>query len=197
MHAKLFPYRDNDTRFFDSGFFHESSSPKPLKITLGHFKFFSKILGDIRKSMCTTGTVSNTLEANLPSVSTTTVSNNWNNIRLLTLKGTMSRDFLPLVFSWISLSLAPEYPIRTVSNFFENSRRYSQVKVHHQYQQHRWQILPPVSLMLLIPVAILPPVSTIPAANCHRYQPHWRQIYHRCRLHRWQTMGTIIRLLTT
>jgi hypothetical protein len=24
----------------------------------------------------------------------------------------------------------------------------------HHYQQHRWQILPPVSLVLLIPVAI-------------------------------------------
>jgi hypothetical protein len=55
MNAKLFPYRDSDTRFSDSSFFHESYSPKPLKITLGHFKFFSKILGDIRKSMCTTG----------------------------------------------------------------------------------------------------------------------------------------------
>ncbi len=34
----------------------------------------------------------------------------------------------------------PEYPIRTVFNFFGNSRRYSQVKVHHRYQRHRWQI---------------------------------------------------------
>jgi hypothetical protein len=48
---------------------------------------------------------------------------------------------------------APEYPIRTVSNFIENSRRYSQVKVQHRYQRHRWQILPPVSLVLLILVA--------------------------------------------
>jgi hypothetical protein len=30
--------------------------------------------------------------------------------------------------------------IRTVLNFFENSRRYSQVKVHHWYQLHRRQI---------------------------------------------------------
>ncbi len=48
---------------------------------------------------------------------------------------------------------APEYPIRTVSNFFENSRRYSQIKVHHR---------PPVSTT---PVANLPPVSTAPVAN--------------------------------
>ncbi len=33
------------------------------------------------------------------------------------------------------------------SNFFENSRRYSQVKVHHRCQRHQWQI-------------------------CHRYQRH-------------------------
>ncbi len=57
------------------------------------------------------------------------------------------------------------YIIRAVSNFFENSRRYSQLKVDHRYQRHRRQILPPVSLVLLIPVANLPPVSTIPAAN--------------------------------
>ncbi len=67
-------------------------------------------------------------------------------------------------FSWISFPPAPEYPIRTVSNIFENSQRYSQVKVHHWYQWHRqqiwhwyqWhrrQILPLVSLGLLIPVA--------------------------------------------
>jgi hypothetical protein len=41
-------YRDSVTRFFASGFFHESPSPKPLKITLGSFRILSKILGDIR-----------------------------------------------------------------------------------------------------------------------------------------------------
>ncbi len=44
-------------RFFASGFFHESSSsPKPEKITLGSFGLFLKILGDIRKSRCTSTT---------------------------------------------------------------------------------------------------------------------------------------------
>ncbi len=38
-------YRDSVTRFFASGFFHDSLSPKPLKITLGSFQIFSKILG--------------------------------------------------------------------------------------------------------------------------------------------------------
>ncbi len=36
-------------------FFHESPSPKPLKIKVGSFRIFSKIRGDIRKSRCTTG----------------------------------------------------------------------------------------------------------------------------------------------
>ncbi len=87
-------------------------------------------------------------------------------------------------------------PLGAFRNFFENSWRYSQLKVDHRYQRHRRQILPPVSLVLLIPEATLPPVSTIPAANlppvsttpvanCHRYQ------LHRCQRHRWQTMGFI------
>ncbi len=103
------------------------------------------------------------------------------------LKGQCHEIFCFWFFSWISLPQALEYTIRAVSNFFENSRRYSQLKVDHRYQRHRrqncrryqrhrWQIchwyqrhrrqiLPPVLLVLLIPVANLPPVSTIPAAN--------------------------------
>ncbi len=118
------------------------------------------------------------------------------------LKGTVSRDFLLLVFFMNQFPQAPEYTIRAVSNFFENSRRYSQLKVDHRYQRHRWKILPPVSVVLLIPVANLPPVSTIPAANlppvsttpvanCHQYQRHRWQICHRCQRHRWQTMRLI------
>ncbi len=42
----------------------------------------------------------------------------------------------------------------------------------------------------------LPPVTTILAANCHRYQWRRRQICHWCKRHWWQTMGTIIKLLT-
>jgi hypothetical protein len=40
--------------FFSLGFIHESSSLRPLKITLGSFTFFSKICRDICKSGCTT-----------------------------------------------------------------------------------------------------------------------------------------------
>ncbi len=126
------------------------------------------------------------------------------------LKGKCHEIFCFWFFSWISFPQAPEYTIRAVSKFFENSRIYSQLKVDHWYQRHRWQIchryqwhprqiLPPILLVLLIPVANLPPVSTIPAANlppvsttpvanCHRYQRHRQQICQRCQRHRWQTI---------
>ncbi len=60
-------------------------------------------------------------------------------------KGTVLRDFCFWFFTSISFPPGPEYPIRTVSNFFENSRRYSQVKVHHRYQRYRWQIMGTIS----------------------------------------------------
>jgi hypothetical protein len=69
---------------FCFSFFHESPSPKPLKITLGSFRLFSKLRGDIRKSRCTTGVndtggklppVLTTPAANLPPVSTTPAAN--------------------------------------------------------------------------------------------------------------------------
>jgi hypothetical protein len=47
--------RDSVTRYFASGFFHDSSSPKLLKKMLGLFGIFLKIIGDIHKSRCTTG----------------------------------------------------------------------------------------------------------------------------------------------
>ncbi len=46
-------------------------------------------------------------------------------------------DFL--VFSWIIVPQSPENNVRVISNSSENLQRYSQVKEHHQYQQHWWQ----------------------------------------------------------
>ncbi len=110
--------------------------------------------------------------------------------------------FLLQIFSWIIFPQAPENNTSSFQILSENLRKYSQVKGHQQYQRHRWQILPPVPLVLMIPGANLPPVSTIlaanlppvsptPVVNCQRYQRHLRQICHRCQQHRWQTMGTI------
>jgi hypothetical protein len=46
---------DSVTRFFASGFFHESVSSQPQSISLRPFQIFWKIHGDIRNSRCTTG----------------------------------------------------------------------------------------------------------------------------------------------
>ncbi len=56
------------------------------------------------------------------------------------LKGQCHEIFCCRFFSWITLPQAPDNNIRIISKFFENSRRYPQVKVHHRCQRHRWQI---------------------------------------------------------
>ncbi len=56
------------------------------------------------------------------------------------LKGQCHEIFDFWFFSWISFPQAPEYTFRAVSNFFENLRRYSQLKVHHRCCWHRWQM---------------------------------------------------------
>ncbi len=56
------------------------------------------------------------------------------------LKGQCHEIFCFWFFSWISFPPAPENSIKTISNFLENSRRYSQLKVCHQCQRHRWQM---------------------------------------------------------
>ncbi len=57
-----------------------------------------------------------------------------------TFKGQCHEIFDFWFFSWISFPQSPEYTMRAVSNFFENSRRYSQLKVCHWRQWHRWQM---------------------------------------------------------
>ncbi len=54
------------------------------------------------------------------------------------------RNYSELITEWVThfthFTQAPENNIRVISNFFENSRRYSQFKVHKRCQRHRWQI---------------------------------------------------------
>ncbi len=59
---------------------------------------------------------------------------------VIDLKGQCHEIFDFCFFSWISFPQAPEYTNRAVSNFNENSRRYSQLKVHHRCRWHRWQM---------------------------------------------------------
>ncbi len=57
------------------------------------------------------------------------------------LKGTVSRNFLLLVFFMNQFSPSPRVFHKHRFEFFENSRIYSQVKVHNRYQRHRWQTM--------------------------------------------------------
>jgi hypothetical protein len=56
------------------------------------------------------------------------------------LKGQCHEIFDFWFFSWISFPQASEYTTTAILNFFENSRRYSRLKVHHRCQRHRWQM---------------------------------------------------------
>jgi hypothetical protein len=66
---------------------------------------------------------------------------NWQLDTFPYLKGQCHEIFCFWFFSWISFPQASEYTIGAVSNFFENSRRYSQLKVDHRYQRHQWQTM--------------------------------------------------------
>ncbi len=76
------------------------------------------------------------------------------------LKGQCHEIFLLQIFFMIYLPQAPENNTRVISNFFKNSRKYSQVKVHQRYQ-----LVSTKSVASVIPVANLPLVSALPAAN--------------------------------
>jgi hypothetical protein len=61
-------------------------------------------------------------------------------LMVLPVKGTVTKFFASDFFHG---SPSPK-PLKTTESFqifFENSRRYSQVKVHHWYQRHRWRTL--------------------------------------------------------
>ncbi len=60
--------------------------------------------------------------------------------RDILLKGQCHEIFDLWFFSWISFPQAPECTITAISNFFENSRRYSRLKVHHRCRWHWWQM---------------------------------------------------------
>ncbi len=89
------------------------------------------------------------------------------------------------------------YPIRTVSNFFENSRRYSQLKVHHQCCWHGWQIKKILKIYLkkekkhFFKFTLRFQQSVIVSIICHRCHWHWWQICSRCRWYRWQILPLV------
>jgi hypothetical protein len=113
------------------------------------------------------------------------------------LKGQCHEIFRFWFFSSISFPPAPEYPNRTVSNFFENSRRYLQVKVHHRCQRHRWQICHRWQIAAGINDTggkFATGINRTGCKFCHQFPLccwHWWQICRRCQWRRWQIIRTI------
>ncbi len=129
----------------------------------------------------------------------------------------MSREFCLLVFFHESVS--PKHlsiPLEPFRIFYENSRRYSRLKVHHRCQRHQWQmekifeqknctnfVWAPLGSRVNIHINFclqvyfkvsaawycshyLPPVSLIPVAICQWRRWHRRQLIRWYHWHRWQ-----------
>ncbi len=80
--------------------------------------------------------------------------------------------------SWISLPPAPEYSIKTVSNFFEkNSQRYSQLKVCRRWQIFAFSSLSGVCSLILFPLF---------ATGVNNTRGTGGKICRQCRWYRWQ-----------
>jgi hypothetical protein len=101
--------RDCVTRFFVSGFFRESSSPKPFNNSIGFFQIFSKIRGDICKSRCTTGINDNggKFATNTASVVDTadTLKRTWRKIYLYVDSTTQGCEQIFLFIFWLKTFL--------------------------------------------------------------------------------------------
>jgi hypothetical protein len=126
------------------------------------------------------------------------------------LKGQCHEIFCFWFFSWISFPQASDYTIRAVSNFLENSRRYSQLKVCHHCQRHWWQmkktfkqknfnnfVWTPLGGRVNIYINFCLQVHfKVSAARycCHSHlcQRHRWQICRRCRWYRWQFANAVV-----
>jgi hypothetical protein len=108
--------------------------------------------------------------------------------QLLTrVKGTVSRDFLLLVFFMNQFPPSPRVFHLDRFEFFQKFAEIFASQGAPPVSTTPVANLPPVSTT---PAAKLPSVSTTPVANCHWYQRRRRQICHRCQRHRWQIMAT-------
>ncbi len=107
------------------------------------------------------------------------IRTHWNRV-----KGTVSRDFLLLVF-FMNQFPPPPHPTVFHLDRFEIFRKFAEIFASVVDTAGKF------ATGVNDTGGKLPPVSTTPAANCHRYQRHWRQICHWCQRHRWQIMATI------
>ncbi len=158
-------------------FFSWITFPKLLKITLGSFRIFSKIRGDIHKSRCTTGVydtggklppVSTTLAANLPPVSTTPAANFATSSPCVVDSGGKLRPVsmtpaanLPLVSLTLVANNGNNIRLQTPESELEGKNLYT---AYVSSTTQRWPNKI-INIFLIEDFFHLPPVSTTPVAN--------------------------------
>jgi hypothetical protein len=116
---------------------------------------------------------------------------------LKNLKGQCHEIFCFCFFSRISFPQTPEYSIMAVSNFFQNLRRYSQLKVDHRYQRHRRQTMGLISgcrnlevnLKAKMYMCVNSTIQRCPIKIIKKYLIEDFFICHRCQRHRWSTLS--------
>ncbi len=177
-------------------------TPHPRVFRLDRFKFFRKF-AEIFASQGAPP-VSTTPVTNLPPISATPAANfytifasvvdqrhrrqichrcRWHRWQIMAtisgyrhlLKGQCHEIFCFLFFCMNQFPPSP-----SVLNFFENSRRYSQAKVHHRYQRHQWQICHCTGVNDTGSKFCyhFPLCCWYRWQICHRYQRRRRQIWH-------------------
>jgi hypothetical protein len=87
--------------------------------------------------------------------------------------------------------------MRAVTIFFENSRRYSQLKVDHRYERHRWQTMGLISgcrylkrnLKAKIYLHVNSTIQRCPNKIIKKFLIEDFFICHHCQRHRWSTLS--------
>ncbi len=134
-------FKGSLTKKFRLQFFMNQFPPGPCLSHWDHLKFFMKIRGDIHNFCVDTG---DKLFTGVNDTGNNRQKIGWccwhRRIRLHYLKRQCHEIFDCSFSTWISFPEAPDYTIRAVSYFFENSRRYSELKVHHRCRWHWWQM---------------------------------------------------------
>ncbi len=118
----------------------------------------------------------------------------------------MSRYFRLLVFSWISFPQALIIPLGPFQFFFEISRRYSQLKVHHRwhmekifkYKSSYYFVWTPLGVeityryIFAFKFTLRSQQPDIVPITCHQCQWHGCQICRWCRRYRWQLATGVV-----
>ncbi len=109
------------------------------------------------------------------------------------LKGQCQEIFCFWFFSWIIFPQASDNSFRVISNLFENSRRYLQVKVHDWYQRHLWHIVGTLSDCWHLKVKIIYMLTLLlKGVQKNVFLIFWLKIFficHRRQRHQWCTLS--------